>query len=316
MKLSVIIPVYNLQDFIGDCLSSLLSQEVDFEYELIVANDCSTDSSLSVIKTYQEKYPSKIKLINNIVNQRLAKNMKLLLQKASGHYIAYMDGDDLALPGKLQTQVDYLDTHPECSMVYHESEVFDSETDQSMGFYVRDYYNRSYIPEHASIEHLVRYGSFFQASSLMFKRHEHLMNTVDERCQIILDQPFQILNAGYTGGKIGRINEVLGRYRIHANSFGANTLQDTSRRLQVLQDQLFAINNAEKFAMDSKHIEAGKSHYYFATALFYLKLGQRQLFKQHIDLSKENGVFFDERHKHLVENSNNFEYCVAYFKRE
>lgn len=312
MKLSVIIPVYNLQDFIGDCLSSLLTQVVDFDYELIVANDCSTDNSLSIIKSYQETFPGKIILINNEVNQRLAKNMKLLLQRAQGQYIAYMDGDDLALPGKLQTQVDFLDNHPSTSMVYHDSEVFESETGRVMSQYVRDYYNRNRIPEHASIEHLVKFGSFFQASSLMHRRHGNLIDTVDEKCKIILDQPYQILNAGFLDGYISRIDGVLGRYRIHANSFGAQTLKNTQRRQQVLDDQLQAISNAKKFKVSNSVILEGAAHYYFATAIFFLKLDDKTRFRKFIELSDNGSDYFDQRHQYLIENADNFQYCYEY----
>ncbi len=312
MKLSVIIPVYNLENYIGDCLSGLLQQDTSFDYELVVANDCSADNSLAIIQDYQAKYPGKIVCINNSQNQRLANNMKILLAAAKGDYIAYMDGDDVALPGKLQAQVDHLDQHPGCSMVYHESEVFDTDTDEVKSHYVRDYYNRKFIPQQANIEHLIRYGSFFQASTLMFRRHSHLVETVDDKCKIILDQPFQVLNAGYLGGTIDRLDKVLGRYRIHSNSFGARTLQDHSRREQVLADQLQAISNGHRFGIDPKVIAEGEAHYYFATAMFFLKLGDQERFQKYIIASYNRNGFFDTRHRYLYENKDDFSSCSQF----
>lgn len=305
MKLSVIVPVYNLADYIGPCLQSLITQQVNFDYEIIVANDCSSDRSLEVILSYQNQYPQLIKIINNPKNLRLAKNMQLLLKQAQGQYIAYMDGDDLALPGKLQAQVDYLDQHEKTGMVYHESEIFNSETGQSCGWYCRDYYNRDYIPAHATILHLIKYGSFFQASSLMFRRHAHLDKVVDSRCQIILDQPFQILNAGFLNGSIDRLETPLGRYRLHAASFGAQTLKNLSRREQVLQDQLYAIDNGHLFDVPQQIIAEGQAHYYFATAIFFLKINQPTLFKKYIQLSDINGYRFDDRHQALIKLQDN-----------
>ncbi|NTS75372.1 glycosyltransferase [Catenovulum sp. SM1970] len=296
LKLSVIVPVYNLENYITECLDGLVEQKVNFNFEIVVANDCSTDNSLAIVQAYQARFPELIRIIDNKVNQRLAQNMRLLLAVAKGEYIAYMDGDDVALPGKLQAQVDYLDNHPDCGMVYHEVEVFDSDTNATKGYYTRNYYNRQYIPQKANIEHVVKYGSFFQASTLMFRRHSHLDKVVDDQCKIILDQPFQVLNAGFLQGSIEGIGEVLGRYRIHANSFGAMTLKDHTRREQVLADQLQAISNARQFNISEDVINQGKAHYYFATALFFLKIDNIVLFEKYLKKSDINGFRFDERH--------------------
>ena len=313
MKVSVVVPVYNLENYIGPCLESLLTQETSFDFDVIVANDCSIDGSLDVIHQYAERFPSQVKVIDQPVNKGLAFNMISLLKAASGEYIAYIDGDDLALPGKLQKQSDYLDQHESCGMVYHESEVFDSETDKTTSHYVKDYYNRNYIPEQSDITHLIRYGSYFQASSLMLRRHDSIANTVDDRCKIILDQPFQVLNAGYLNGKIGRINEVLGRYRIHANSFGAMTLKDFSRREQVLHDQIQAISNGQQFGVSEDIIYQGQAHYYMATAMFFLKTGNSERFNKYIDLSAKSDWRFDERHQFLISNKNSIEKCLQIF---
>ena len=300
LKLSVIVPVYNLQAYIAECLDSLIQQDVTFDYEIIVANDCSTDNSLNIIEAYQAKHPNLIKLINNQTNQRLAKNMRLLLGQAKGDYIAYMDGDDVALPGKLNAQVSHLDANPKCGMVYHEVAIFDSETNEDKGFYTRQYYNKQYIPAQATIDDIVKFGSFFQASSLMFRRHAHLDKVVDERCKIILDHPFQVLNAGYLNGTIEAVEGVLGRYRIHSNSFGALTLKDHTRREQVLADQLCAISNAERFSVPPEVINQGKAHYYFATALFFLKIDNIALFQKYIKKSDINDFRFDARHEFAI----------------
>lgn len=315
MKLSIMVPVYNLEEFIGPCLESLLFQTVNFEYEIVVANDCSTDNSKRIIEQFQARYPGRIQLIDNAENQRLANNMKLLLAQCRGDYIAYMDGDDLAKPGKLQAQVDYLNNNPDCGMVYHDSEVFDSDSGKVTSHYVRDYYNREYIPDKADINHLILYGSFFNASSLMFRRHNHLEETVDDKCKIILDHPFQVLNAGFTQGKIGRIEAVLGGYRLHASSFGAQTLRNATRRERVLADQLQAISNGTRFSVDDSILQQGKSHYCFATALFFLKREDELRFRLYIQQSENNGLFFDERHQYLLENKDNFQYCLDYFQR-
>lgn len=159
MKLSVIVPAYNLSPFILECLLSLLSQKTTFDYEVIVCNDCSTDNTLDVIHYLSGAF-SQLKVLHNETNLGLVATMRRLLQATSGDYIAYLDGDDVALPGKLQQQVDYLDQNPGCSLVYHESDVFDSATGKTLKLFSRDYYNARYVPRQSDISHLIRYSVY------------------------------------------------------------------------------------------------------------------------------------------------------------
>ena len=105
MKLSVLVPVFNLSAYVAECLISILEQQTNFEFEVIAADDCSTDDSLTILKTIAQQYPALV-LLRNETNQGLAKTQKRLLQAAKGDYIAYLDGDDVALPGKLQALAD------------------------------------------------------------------------------------------------------------------------------------------------------------------------------------------------------------------
>lgn len=294
-KLSIIVPAYNLGAYIGECLLSLLEQQVNFEYELIVCDDASTDETSAEVSKVAEKHPQ-VKPIFKSNNAGLAANMRSLLKVASAEYIAYLDGDDVALPGKLQRQVDYLDQHPSCSMVYHESDMFDSETGATIKAYSSESYNWSLIPSRSTIEHLIRYGTYMQASSVMFRHHPRLLDTVPDRSRIILDYPFYIGNAGYLGGSIDYLPETLGRYRVHSNSFGAQNQRSLERRQQCCEDMVNACRMAAKFAVPLNVIEAGVAHQYFACALYFLKRNEDDLFKQAIQQSAVSDQFFDERH--------------------
>ncbi|MEC7468603.1 MAG: glycosyltransferase family A protein, partial [Pseudomonadota bacterium] len=189
MKLSVIVPAFKLEQYIEPCLRSVLEQTVNFDYEVIVCDDASTDNTAAVIQRLENAFPH-LRAIYKTQNGGLANNMKTLLSSAQGEYIAYLDGDDIALPGKLQKQVDYLDSHPDCQMVYHESDMFDSDTNASIKLYSQQHYNWQHVPARSGIEHLIRYGTYLQASAVMFRRHDHLVETVLADCKIILDYPF------------------------------------------------------------------------------------------------------------------------------
>lgn len=301
MKVSVLVPVYNLGRFIEPCLLSLLEQQTNFDFEVIAIDDGSSDDSWSIMQRLARQWPQ-LKALQNSQNMGLAKTQKRLLREATGEYIAYVDGDDLALPGKLQSQADYLDSHTSCTLCYHEAEVFDSDSNEVTSHYSRDYYNARYIPQQAQAEHLIRYGCFPNASSIAFRRHGHLQEAVDEGCRIILDHPWHILNALYGKGSVDFIPVVYGRYRIHSHSFGGQTKRSSERRDQVLADQLRACDNARPFGISESVIAAGKAHYRFATALYFLKQGDVARFECFINESVVDGWFFDERHRLAWEN--------------
>ena len=296
MKVSVLVPVYNLERFIEPCLESLLTQAVDFDFEVIAIDDGSSDGSWALMQKLAAHYPQ-LRALQNPQNIGLARTQKRLLTEARGDYIAYVDGDDLALPGKLQAMADYLDAHAECAVCYHEAEVFDSDSGMVTALYSRDYYNAAYVPGRASAEHLIRYGCFINASAVAFRRHAHLLEAVDDGCKIILDHPWHILNALYGKGTVDFISGVVGRYRIHADSFGGQTKRSPQRREQVLADQLRACDNARAFGIDDAIIAAGKAHYRFATALYFLNQGDMARFTRFINESVVNNWFFDDRHQ-------------------
>ena len=193
MKVSVLVPVYNLACFIEPCLLSLLEQQTDFEFEVIAIDDGSSDDSWSIMQRLARQWPA-LRALQNEQNMGLARTQKRLLGEAKGAYLAYVDGDDLALPGKLQRQADYLDTHPGCTLCYHEAEMFDDETDARIKLFTRDYYNARYLEPVMTREALIRFGVFVNASSIMFRRYDGMADAIDEGCKIILDYPWHILN--------------------------------------------------------------------------------------------------------------------------
>lgn len=117
-KVSVCVVTYNHEKYIRQCLESLVSQEVDFPYEIIVSDDCSSDDTVKVVKEIAQQH-SMVKLIEQEKNIGAYKNFVYVHSLASGEYVAHMDGDDYALPGKLKAQVDFLDAHKECNIVFH-----------------------------------------------------------------------------------------------------------------------------------------------------------------------------------------------------
>lgn len=110
MKLSLIIPVYNVEDYIQECLSSVLSQSLSKkDYEIILINDGSTDGSLDVIRSFMEYHDSEnIQLISQ-KNKGLSASRNIGISNAKGDYIWFIDSDDWIEPNCLENIVQYID---------------------------------------------------------------------------------------------------------------------------------------------------------------------------------------------------------------
>lgn len=122
IKVSAVILTYNQKNFIAQAIESALSQQTDFDFEILVGDDCSTDGAQEVIKTYQTKYPDKVKAVLHPKNlgQNGLFNTIETLKLAQGTYIAPMDGDDYWTDAsKLQKQVDFMEANPDFSACFH-----------------------------------------------------------------------------------------------------------------------------------------------------------------------------------------------------
>lgn len=127
IKVSVCVVTYNQEKYIAECLQSLVDQITDFHFEIIVGEDCSTDKTREIVLEFQRKYPDIIKPLLHVENVGANQNYLMTHAKACGEYIAHVDADDYALPGKLQAQAEFLDKNPMCNMVFHRMDVIDGD---------------------------------------------------------------------------------------------------------------------------------------------------------------------------------------------
>ena len=115
---SVLCTTYNHEKYIRQCLDSMVSQKTDFPFEIIVRDDCSTDSTGSIIREYGEKYPGIvipfILPFNHFSRGMTNDSFAEMFRMARGKYIAICEGDDFWTdPEKLQVQADFLEAHPD-----------------------------------------------------------------------------------------------------------------------------------------------------------------------------------------------------------
>lgn len=115
---SVLIPTYNQERFIRQAIDSALNQETDFEYEILIGDDCSTDGTGDICSTYQKTYPDKVRFITADRNvYQLGGNGNRLRCRARGEFLALLEGDDYWTDKhKLQKQVDVFRRHPDVTL--------------------------------------------------------------------------------------------------------------------------------------------------------------------------------------------------------
>lgn len=114
-KVSVVIGSYNCEKFIRDTVQSVIDQTFQ-DWELIIVDDCSTDSTCNKIKEIKDDRIKLIRLNNNSGLPAVPRNVGM--RNARGEYIAFLDHDDLWLPNKLQKQVDLLEQDNDTFLVY------------------------------------------------------------------------------------------------------------------------------------------------------------------------------------------------------
>ncbi len=116
--ISIIIPVFNVEDYLERCLDSIFSQNFSYAYEVITIDDASTDKSLKILRDYQLKQPSLIILVHS-TNQNLSIARSTGMRAAKGSYIMHIDSDDWILPGFLNTIYSKLTNQPVDVMVFN-----------------------------------------------------------------------------------------------------------------------------------------------------------------------------------------------------
>lgn len=120
---SICCTTFNHKDYIGQCLEGFLDQETDFDYEILIHDDASTDGTIEIINEFEKRFPNKIKPLIQEDNQ-YSKGIKSInptfnYPRARGKYIALCEGDDRWIDSKkLQRQVDFLEANPDYSLTF------------------------------------------------------------------------------------------------------------------------------------------------------------------------------------------------------
>jgi len=138
-EVSIYVQTYQQRDFIADALESVLAQRTPFPTEIVVADDCSTDGTRDLIRSYRDRHPDRIRLILPERNVGPTEMFRLGVEGLRGRYVAWLDGDDYwADPEKLVRQVRALDQHPAWAGCFHDAIVKHLDGDAPDRRYVPD----------------------------------------------------------------------------------------------------------------------------------------------------------------------------------
>lgn len=224
---SIAIVAYNQRDLIGQTIESALAQTYK-NIEIIIADDGSTDGTQEIIRSYIDQYPKIVKGVLAPTNGGITANSNLALKECRGDYIAWLGGDDLFLPQKIESQINWFLAHPEGTVCGSDADVFDSDTDKT----ILTYRSKAYLSGKGAHQ-IIAQRNAPPSSALMINRKICGDITFDIRTPVVSDWLYFVEAA--IRGEIGYIPEVLVRYRRHPQNVTAG---GSSR--SYLDDRLIA----------------------------------------------------------------------------
>ncbi len=217
LKVSVISISFNQEKYVGQALKSMLDQKTDFDYEVIIADDKSTDSTPSIIQQYAKEYPDRLKPIFRSRNLGPASNFIDALKSTKSQYIAICEADDYWTDTtKLQQQVDFLDKNPDFAVCFHPVRVMHQnkpEDDYSFPAETRDFKLNELLHE-----------NFIQTNSVMYRRQNYTNMPTNV---LPLDWYLHIFHAQF--GKIGYLDKEMGVYRRHPGGIWWNSYKNIDK---------------------------------------------------------------------------------------
>lgn len=239
---------YNHEKYIRDALEGFVNQITDFKYEVIVHDDASTDGTADIIREYEKKYPDIIKPIYQSENQYSQGKqffLNFVLPKVQGKYLAVCEGDDYWIDNnKLQKQFDYMETHPDCSLVAHKSLVYHVDENIFTDFTSYDFSK----PENCELtaQQIIENHLYFTTASMFFKTDYYANNYEFLKGIRNLDYVKKILLA--TEGTVHVIPEIMSVYRKGVDgSWTKRVRQNKAALAQHIEGKIKILNKINEY---------------------------------------------------------------------
>ncbi|CAG5071920.1 hypothetical protein DYBT9623_03896 [Dyadobacter sp. CECT 9623] len=252
MKVSVCVPAYNHEKYIAQMLDGVLMQQTNFEFEIVIGDDASTDRTQDIIREYDQKKPGIIRAFLHSENQGPSEprefagrnNVLQLIKACKGEFVAMCEGDDFWTdPLKLQKQVDYLEQNPEISICHHNMRVIYEDGSPEHLF------NNPDQKAISTIENILEDKWFFATASWMYRNY-FLNNDFAEWHSKAAAGDWAIMIQLAAQGKIGYLADVMGVYRKH--SAGLSNVHSQTN-LKFLKNRKEMFENVDKWLAYKYH---------------------------------------------------------------
>jgi glycosyltransferase involved in cell wall biosynthesis len=237
--LSISCITYNHVSFVKSCLDSILSQKINFEYEILIHDDASTDGTREIIEEYHAKYPEIIIPHYQEENQ-YSKGVRGFMvnynfPRCRGKYIALCEGDDYWTdPNKLQKQVDFLETNPDYSGCYHDTLVKYTNIDKPEHLF------REKLPQSMNAEDTIALFAPFHTSSFVFKKE---CFTFEPFLTKVKSGDMALFSIIASKGLLGKVDGVMSVYRKHEGGI----TNASTHKSNFNQDRIKLINYLNQF---------------------------------------------------------------------
>lgn len=210
-KVSVLMTAYNHESFIAQAVESAVEQKANFDFEVVIGEDCSTDRTREILREYEASFPDKVRLLLRETNWGGRRNFVDVLGVCQGEYIAILEGDDYwTSPEKLQRQVDFLDAHPDCSICFHPILVVFEDASQKPYLSGVSFKDQVFTLSDLLERNLIPTCSVMFRNKLLPELPDWFHHTPTA------DWPLHILNAQF--GDIGYLDHTMAVHRIHSES--------------------------------------------------------------------------------------------------
>ncbi|MFT6725218.1 MAG: glycosyltransferase involved in cell wall biosynthesis [Arenicella sp.] len=254
-QVSVLMLVYEHQDFVAQAIENVLNQQCDFQFELLIIDDFSTDRSAEICHYFAGRYPQTIRFIGNLSNIGMHDSFEKIWNASAANLVAFCEGDDFWIDrAKLQQQVDLMRQNPHWNLCGAKAQVIELSSDNE--WLITNHIQPVTVQQEYSFEDLIN-AYRFHFSTVMLRKQSVVFPDWFKRVYCV-DRPIYLL--AVENGKAGYLDSVVSSYRIHS---GGNWSSISSLRKAAQSTDLF-LKLAANF--DSKYTER------FETTLFNILL--------------------------------------------
>lgn len=218
-KVSVLMPVYNGEEYIAEAIDSIIGQTFT-DWELLIGDDGSSDNTEAIVNSFINKYPDKIFFHKNSVNRGHTITKYELLPKSTGEYIVFLDADDVSMPDRFAIQVEFLDKNPEYGLCGSWGTMIDRQGQTIKGM--------RFTSGFENIRCILAFNTALLQSSIIVRRKLMEKYYLDMDILLVEDYNFECIVSRHT--QIENLPLNLVKYRWHSSNI-SNTKQKTLTNL-------------------------------------------------------------------------------------